>query len=401
MKRSIVFGLMGALILTAACMRDSEDLRLYQGELTLTAYTELPAASRTVVESGTQVYWEPGDELAVFWGNRGGKFSSELSEPAATATFKGRLSGWTSGTEIWALYPYSESAVFDGNTITTVIPSNQTARAGSFFQGQNISVARSTSSTLFFRNVLGGVRFTVREANVKQITLKGNSGRIAIGLDSEDIPFIDRITDPATEITLTAPNGGTFSPDSWYFISAIPGSLDAGVTVTSVISDGTIIEKTINSQIQVKRGIFGTVRGLGKPMTQEEAEVVLHEGEDLLDSDSEEDLDKAFERFFEATEAGLDSAKLYLAYCYEYGLGTEQDLDKAKELYAEVAAGGNQEAQMKVDQLVDGKTNAEIVIPGATPRDMEQVVLLSKPRMETVPSRRMKTRLLPRQPMRN
>ena len=114
----------------------------------------------------------------------------------------------------------------------------------------------------------------------------------------------------------------------------------------------------------------------GITMTPEEIDLALREGEALLDSDNDKDLEKAFEQFYQATEAGSDSAKVYLAYCYEYGMGTAQNMELAKALYSEAAAAGNQEALVKKDQLVDGKTDATIVIPGARPRDYERVVLL-------------------------
>lgn len=380
MKKS--FFLAAALLALAACSRSGE-IDVPDDDLTLFAYTESPAESRTAVEDKTHVYWEPGDEIAVFSGIKSGKFTTDITSSSPTATFKGTLGedDWSEGMELWAVYPYSETAVFDDESITTVIPSTQIARAGSFSQGQNVSVARSSDRNLFFRNVLGGVRFTVREANVKSVTLKGNdgehlAGKVSIRFDHDGIPSIQENFETVSEVTLYAPEDGVFLPDTWYYLSFVPRLYGNGLSITSVLDDGTVVEKILDGPIHIKRGLFGTVRGLGKEMTPEEMVTVLQEGEELLDSDDEKEREKAFERFYEAAEAGSDSSKVYLAYCYEYGIGVDQDMDKAKKLYAEVAASGNQEAQVKVDQLIDGNTNAEIDIPGARPMDLERVVLL-------------------------
>ena len=380
MKKSVF--LAAALLALAACTR-SREIVVPDADLTLFASIESPTESRTVVEDKTHVYWEPGDEIAVFSGEKSRKFTTDITASSPTATFKGTLGddAWAEGLDLWAVYPYSEEAVFDGGSITTVIPSALKARPGSFSQGQNVSVAHSSDRNLLFRNVLGGVRFTVREANVTTVKLRGNdgeplAGKVSIGLDNDGIPRARITSGAVSEITISAPDDGVFIPDTWYYISVVPGLFDKGLTLAMNLTDGMAVEKVIDGPIQIKRGVFGNIRGLGKTMTQEEVTGVLHEGEEFLDSDDEKEREKAFERFYEAAEAGSDTSKVYLAYCYEYGIGVDQDLDKAKELYAEVAASGNEEAQVKVDQLIDGNTNAEIDIPGARPMDLERVVLL-------------------------
>lgn len=262
MRKSVLFGLMGALILVASCMREPEDLRLFQGELTLTAYTEQPAASRTVVESGTQVFWEPGDELAVFWGSRGGKFSSEISEPAATATFKGRLSGWTSGTEIWGVYPYTDEATFSGDCITAVLPSRQVARAGSFGKDMNLAIARSTNRTLQFYNVGGGVRFSVAEDSIKKVVFQGLNdeiiaGTVKVGFE-DGYPKVREVTGGSRFITLLPPDGETFQKGSWYYIVALPGSLEKGYKL-SFYKGSDYAQRVSETPVTIKRSIYGTI----------------------------------------------------------------------------------------------------------------------------------------------
>ena len=103
-------------------------------------------------ESGVHVFWEPGDEIAVFTGEKAAKFTTDITAASGTATFKGTFGDatWPEDLDLWAVYPFSEDAVFDGETITTTLPSEQIAREGSFGKDMNLSIAHSNSSTLQF-----------------------------------------------------------------------------------------------------------------------------------------------------------------------------------------------------------------------------------------------------------
>ena len=114
MKKLFILGIAAALSLVA-CTRNQE-IDIPDANLSLIAITERPADSKTIVESGTHVYWEPGDEIVVFMGERSEKFVSDLSSASATATFNGSFGedAWPEDLDLWAVYPYSEDAVFDG-----------------------------------------------------------------------------------------------------------------------------------------------------------------------------------------------------------------------------------------------------------------------------------------------
>ena len=58
-------------------------------------------------------------------------------------------------------------------------------------------------------------------------------------------------------------------------------------------------------------------------------------------------------------------------------------MEKAKAYYSEAAAEGNEEAMAKQEQLVAGNTNAGIDIPGASPRDLENIVLMCDGTLKT------------------
>ncbi len=135
------------------------------------------------MESGVHVFWEPGDEITVFMSEKAAKFTTDKTAASGTATFKGTFGdqGWPEEPDLWAVYPFCEDAVFDGETITTTLPSEQVAREGSFGKDMNLSIAHSNYSTLQFYNVGGGIRFSVLEEGIKKVMFEGLSGEIISG----------------------------------------------------------------------------------------------------------------------------------------------------------------------------------------------------------------------------
>ena len=234
MKKSIFIGLIAVLGIIG-CSRKQE-IDMQENGLSLFARTESPADTKTVVESGVHVYWEPGDEIAVFMGEQSAKFTTDITAASGTATFKGTFGEetWPEELDLWAVYPFSEDAVFDGETITTTLPSEQVAREGSFGKDMNLAIAHSNSSTLQFYNVGGGIRFSVTEEGIKKVMFEGLSGEIIsgtvkIGMDENGKPEVKEVMGGSQFITLLPPEGSdTFQKDMWYYIVAIPGSFEGG-----------------------------------------------------------------------------------------------------------------------------------------------------------------------------
>ena len=260
------------------------------GVLSLIAKTEGPAESKTVVEGGTHVYWEPGDEIKVFSGKLSGKFTTDITASAETAAFKGTLEfgNLSEGMDLWAVYPFSETATFMGETITTVLPAEQTARKGSFAKDMNLAIAHSNTSTLQFYHVGGGVRFSLAGEGIKKVVFEGMNGevlagKVKIGLQ-EGVPAVQEITDGSTSITLTPEEGESFEKDAWYYIVAVPGSLEKGFTLHFQKGDnfGT---RVIDKSVAVKRGIYGTLTQVDKGAAYTTvSDDIIHFQDDLVKS---------------------------------------------------------------------------------------------------------------------
>ena len=258
----------GLPIVLACCTPESPASPTLQ-ETILTANHEGYASGKACVENGgKQILWEPGDEISVFFRGSGARFTSQNTANAATATFKGTLATLDGVTEdtfygdiLWGLYPYRADAVSDGTSVTTTLPSEQVGRAGSFAPGTHITLAASDSYNLDFYNITGGVRFSLTKSGIQSVTLKGADGEILAGKVQLGFlfgaPAIYEITEPATEVTLTAPDG-TFETGQWYYIATLPTDFPKGFTLTFKTADAQAQLSTASYRY-ITRGYYGSI----------------------------------------------------------------------------------------------------------------------------------------------
>lgn len=267
MKKYLFLAAMTVSMIIAACTREQE-VDIPDQRLTILAKTETSDDTRTIVEGETHVYWEPGDEISVFSGDRSGKFVTDLISPSATASFTGTLGedSWTQGQELWAVYPYSEEVSFDKESasVITTLPSVQYARADSFGKDMNLAIAHSTDNTLQFYNVGGGVRFSITEEGVKRVVFEGLndeylSGKIRVHFTDTDVPDVKQVIDGSKFITVLPPSGeDAFQTGKWYYIVAIPQSLLRGYKLR-FYKDTDYASRTSGRPVNILRSRYGTI----------------------------------------------------------------------------------------------------------------------------------------------
>ena len=261
--------------LLSACQSEEPATPVEKGTpLTFTARMEAPAGdtTRTSVQAdGQSVWWSTNEEIHIFYGTKAkGKFTSDNTEPAATATFSGELSVTTpvydGRTDVFgAIYPYNESDTFDGLNFTLTLPATQQAVKGTFGDRLFPSVAISKGMNLTFYNVCGGARFSVEREGIRSLTFQGNNqevlaGKVGVRVSLENqIPTIASISGEEKSITVLPPEGeSAFVPGEVYYIVMIPRTLQNGFTVTM---DAGSEQATITRDgvIAVKRSMFGTM----------------------------------------------------------------------------------------------------------------------------------------------
>lgn len=260
-----------ATLVVFACAKTNEQPEPEGVRITIHAYQEGAHTKTTVQDGGTQVYWEPSDEIKVFFKGTGSRFISQNTEAATVADFSGTLNilvganeGASSTTKIFGLYPYRAGATSDGTSVTTTLPAEQTGRAGSFAKNTHISLAATNANSidLGFYNVTGGLRFSLTQEGIKSVTFQGNNGETLAGkikLAFEGgVPAVKEVSEGEIVLTLNAPGGGTFETGKWYYIEAIPGTLSKGFKM--VFSKGNETAKlSSSSSVTINRGKYGSL----------------------------------------------------------------------------------------------------------------------------------------------
>lgn len=290
MNKHFLSGLFLIIISLASCSK--REIELDEADPTMVkAITENLIEANATSKSEKVVLWNPGDEIAVFSGELSGKFESTLKKkPSSAAVFRGDLGleAWPEEMDIWAVYPYSEEAFFDGETITTVLPSEQIARDGEFGKDMNLAIAHSNTSILQFYNVGGGIRFSVTEEGIKKVLFEGLggeiiSGQVKIGFDEDGLPEIRKVVSGSQFITILPPDGQeTFQKDTWYYIVVIPGSLERGYKLR-FYKDSDYARKVSNNSMKIKRSFYRDLEKADEGIEYETTTTHFPETEDELE----------------------------------------------------------------------------------------------------------------------
>lgn len=273
-----LFYLVFALVLLTGCIRNEEStLPFNPDDVTFYATNADMAETKTVLQADGTIQWLPKDEINVFYsGTESARFVSNNTENAAQVAFKGALKDFTyrEGASFWAVYPYRESHTFSGEALTVSLPANQVAVAGSFADDLFVSIARTTNFNLQFYNVCGGIEFSVTEPGVKTVTFKGNgdeplAGSADVSFGQDGKPVILNVTEAATSITLTTPDGSAFQTGVKYYIALWPATLENGYRITLTKEDGTSTIKKYSKSVMVKRAVWGVLEDLDKGLSYE------------------------------------------------------------------------------------------------------------------------------------
>lgn len=210
------------------------------------AETETQPDTRTSLsDSGTQgtISWQQGDEINVFFGTARTHYITENSGTTATFSTTDLILDTDDTENVWGLYPYNANATCNGSAVRTTLPAAQHGVAGTFDNDLFIMLAHANSNTLQFKNVCGGVKFSLTRNDITSITFKGNNNEDIAG----DISIAFQNGNPAVtvvnglkEITLTPKTGNTFSSGVNYYIAVLPVTLSQGFTMKFRTSGGQV-----------------------------------------------------------------------------------------------------------------------------------------------------------------
>ena len=258
------FALWAVLCLFAACSTKEAAPSLPQ-EIILTATTEVNDATRTTLdEDFATVLWMPKENLSVFRGGKMAAFTSTNTEKTPSAQFKGMLPEAGGDKVIYGLYPYSADASISKDVISTSLPDEQVAVAGTFGDNLFISVARTETYEMGFYNVCSGLRFMLDRGDIQTVTFLSNGGEplagtFSIGFDKEGKPTVNAVEEGSSEVRLEAPDGKTFESGVWYYLVTLPTNLEKGYTI---LLAGESVQGTVRSSnaIALNRSKFRSVK---------------------------------------------------------------------------------------------------------------------------------------------
>ena len=156
-----------ALLALSSCTKEidgTDTVEQPSKQITITAIHADDATRTTLIDGGTEVYWQPGDELYAIRGNKIERYVTDITEPSRVASFTGyEIEG---DGEYVFIYNGEECVRYYINQKTIEVPihSAQLAKEGSFSTGEWVTVGKSSSSNeVCFYAAAGGFRFTVSQ----------------------------------------------------------------------------------------------------------------------------------------------------------------------------------------------------------------------------------------------
>ena len=238
--------ILSAVLAAAACSKTEKELPENSSDFQESVeetiefsavFDESPVAKSEL--SGTSVLWEAGDEISILWD--GGSTTAHADSAGAKANFIATVG---QAAEYFAVYPSTAKVSLSEGSLTVGIPAEQNGK----FEDANIAIARTTERNLVFKNLCALGKFSLERDDIAKVVLYGNSGQNLVGnvtlsLDENGVPSVESTDSPDDSIVLTPASGDAFAAGIYYF-SAIPITLEDGVSFTlTTVSGNTIFGK--------------------------------------------------------------------------------------------------------------------------------------------------------------
>lgn len=262
MKR-ILFILLTVVLVVAfsGCANDVDSGQIQEGLHEVVFHAGWDPETKTVLQEDLSIWWEPGDAISLFVNDQGNYYGYRLAstneEPAPRVDFVGQIGGPYAGQSFFAIYPYTPEIWLDGynNCFVVPFPSVQEAIEGTFNKNLLISVAVSDNDRLFFKNVCGGIQFSVANEGIEKITIEtiSDEGHIPNALGISPSFEIMYYGGPQV-VEITPPNGGTFASGAYYY-AILPAMEYHGLKISFIRGDEVATFKD-NSDITIKKSVF-------------------------------------------------------------------------------------------------------------------------------------------------
>ena len=258
--RSLLFPLLLAdtALVFVRCKNSEQDSPAAgrQGKtVTIVASLEQPVPTKTSLTSARQVLWSAGDKIRVY--NASNPDGVVFTLDAATAgTSKGQFTGeQPSGSgPFYAVYPAEAGGKLSGSSIAVTLPAHQSYVEGSFGSGAAVSMAKGESlSNLLFKNVLGGVSFSLsgtKSLSGVRLQTKGaealsGAGTVSMSGDSPVLEMNARTSDEGSYLFLDGPAAASAS----FCLMLPPGAFEQGFLVEFLDAEGNVMFRSAKASV--------------------------------------------------------------------------------------------------------------------------------------------------------
>ena len=263
MKRIITSTLLlSALALFSACQKSEQQAPAKGESIVFTA--SFAPETKTVIK-GKQSLWNQ-DEIRIFNGNHSeAKEYVTTAVEAATAEFtiKNPEAKFT-GTSFIAVCPDSiaTKAWWNSSKDKTInklyLKPQQTATAGTYDPKGHVAVAYTENHELSFKNACALLKFTIKSDNIKEVCVYSIGAVLSGNFNFNTVD--DNITTTGVDKTdIYETNNyvkvkGNFVNGQTYYMSCIPATLENGLTLEVVNTDGKKgKDRTTTNKIELKR----------------------------------------------------------------------------------------------------------------------------------------------------
>lgn len=277
------------LLLAVACVRETDLVQPERQahEMVFHARMEQPDTRTVRMENG-DIYWSPGDVIRIFHGKKSALFTAQNTEPAANVDFAGSFpEDDQEDGPFYALYAANVqdaelsivNVSYHGTPgkkeyVSVEVPFKQAVPENTFAPGAFPSVAVAHGNELYFENLCGGAVLTVRRPDIRAIRIHGNRNEKICGTqihnyrdDPSDWPDPQWTGNtPNYTVSVTPAEGLYFTPGVKYFVSLLPVTLEAGLTIT-YLSDNRTGTFVSNKTITIQRSQFGRLPELDERAT--------------------------------------------------------------------------------------------------------------------------------------
>ena len=327
MKKSL-FILIAA---TAAVLSCNKEPNAPSGDTVHLSFTGITNDVKTSLASDFSIVWSTEDDITVFPGENAAGVTFDVSATSNNghvATFEGDAAASAS---YYALSPAQVGVSISDGKISAILPTVQTAVAGSFGPEANVSVAVASDYVFQFKNVGAIVGITIGQSDITGLKLEALNGEVLSGTAVID-PADGRLVSKSGESYVQM--NDNLAKDATYYFVVLPGTYAGGFRITLFKgAQYTRFSKTASYTIERNGNLdLGTYEGTNW-------KTAFVEGEEVVIKGSAEDGQKlayvGADGYWNTSVTGNDVA----GYSYNYEIFTR--LTQNQKFYFKTAGGEN------------------------------------------------------------